>query len=476
MKERVMLALLVFALTFPSLAMSRAVGESCAVDHPVFVGVFREGAPRNMNYINKYVEQAGKKPAMIMWYQDWAQAFPVAAAQSVIDAGAIPHIVWEPWYWGDNNKIKLADIINGKWDSYITTWAKDIKKFGKMVFLRPAHEFNIEGYPWGIVNNDKSPETYIKAFRHIVDIFKREKVTNVKWIWCFMNFSFPDEPWNNWEKCYPGNDYVDWIGIDGYNWGTTQNWSDWQELKYMFRDQVRQCKKLWPSKPIMIAEFACAEKGGDKAAWIKQLPGYLKSSLRDVDALLWFDEKKETDWRINSSSRVLAAYAEIMKDPIFSSDGAALAEFTVTVKKVDRKSIPAVKANSPVKIDGDLKEWNNAVPIIMTDSSFIKEGLNWKGVEDLSGTAYLMWDSDNLYLAANITDKIPLVNKQTNQNIWNGDGLEIVISADPNADLERTSFLAKIIKLALAPAMEKVTRQPFGAGSDIVPRQGARLQ
>ena len=126
----------------------------------VFFGLFREGAPHNMNYIKKFEEQTGKKPAMIMWYQDWAQTFPREDAQNVIDYGAVPQIVWEPWYWGDHNKISLKDIIDGKWDSYIATWAKEIKAFGQPIYLRVGPEFNIESYPWGVINNDKNPDIW----------------------------------------------------------------------------------------------------------------------------------------------------------------------------------------------------------------------------------------------------------------------------------------------------------------------------
>src|SRR3989338_1550290 len=106
----------------------------------VYVGIFREGAPRNMNVINQFVQQAGKKPAMIMWYQDWAQEFPREGALNVVNYGAIPQIVWEPWYWNDHGEVKLKDIIAGKWDGYIRSWAKEIKDFGQPVFLRFAHD------------------------------------------------------------------------------------------------------------------------------------------------------------------------------------------------------------------------------------------------------------------------------------------------------------------------------------------------
>ncbi|MCU0640696.1 MAG: hypothetical protein MUC35_01260 [Candidatus Margulisbacteria bacterium] len=407
---------------------------------PVFVGVFREGAPRNMNFIKQFETQTGKKPAMVMWYQDWAQEFPRADAQAVTDYGAVPHIVWEPWYWGDKEKIKLKDITSGKWDNYIRSWARAIKEWGQPIFLRPAHEFNIEGYPWGIVNNEKDPGVYVKAFRHIVDVFRNEKVGNVKWVWAPMNYSFPNELWNEWEKAYPGNDYVDWVGFDGYNWGKTQSWSDWQALKYMFRDQARKARQLWPKKPIMIAEFAAAEKGGDKAAWIKEIPAYLRTSMRDIDAIVWFDHKKETDWRINSTERALLAFKSIMKDPLFTGTGAELTAFTVPPERTVKKTALATRAAGPVKIDGKLDEWKKAVPLVLRDAAFFKEGVQWGGQADLSGDVYLMWDDKNLYVAAAVTDRLPLVNKKERQDVWNGDGLEFVISTAPGADERRESF------------------------------------
>jgi hypothetical protein len=427
-------------MTFIFVAGSLMFDVSAALAKPVFVGVFREGAPRNMYLVKQFESQAGKKPAMIMWYQDWAQDFPRTDAQSVIDAGAVPHIVWEPWYWGDKEKIKLKDIVNGKWDNYIRSWAKAIKEWGQPIFLRPAHEFNIEGYPWGVVNNDKDPGLYVKAFRHIVDIFHNEKAANVKWVWAPMNYSFPTELWNDWEKAYPGNDYVDWVGFDGYNWGTTQSWSDWQVFKYLFRDQTRKARQLWPKKPIMIAEFSAAEKGGDKAAWIGEIPEYLKTSMRDIDAIVWFDQNKETDWRINSSARSLAAFKTIMKDPLFAGTGAEMASYTVPIERETKKQVVAVKTDKPVKIDGKLDEWQGALPIVMEDSSYFKEGLKWGGLADLSGKVYLMYDNKYLYVAAAVTDRLPLVNKKTRQDIWNGDGVEIVFSTDSGADSRRESF------------------------------------
>lgn len=441
-KKRVFwFAVIIIGLIFAGSAfsMSRALGTKAqpVAANGCFIGVFREGAPATMAFIKKFEKEAGRKPAMIMWYQDWAQSFPRSACDNARLYGAVPQIVWEPWYWGEMERIKLDNITNGEWDEYIRSWAKDIKAYGYPVFLRVGHEFNIEGYPWGVINNGKDPKKYIAAYRRVVDIFKKEGTKNVKWIWCFMNFSFPDEPWNDYEAAYPGDDYVDWIGIDGYNWGTTQSWSDWQTFKFLFRDQARRMMKLHPTKPIMVAEFGCAEKGGDKAAWIKSMPFDLKSSMKNIKSINWFDIRKETDWRITSSEKSLAAFKAIMKDPFFLSSGELFNGITVAPGDGMVKAAKAVKARSPIKIDGSLSDFSDGLPIVMDKKENLQEGTEWAGPKDLSGAVIVKWDNEYLYVAVKVTDITPMTNKKRRGDIWNGDGIEITISTDPGADPNR---------------------------------------
>jgi len=439
----------------------------------VFLGVFREGAPANMAQIENFERDTGFQPAVIMWYLDWDQNFPREAALNAINYGAVPHIVWEPWYWSDHSKVQLQDIINGKWDSYIRTWAQEVRGFGHPIFIRFAHEFNIEGYPWGLVNSGKDPQVYIKAFRHVVDIFKKEKANNALWVWCFMNYSFPKDAWNDWVAAYPGDAYVDWIGIDGYNWGTTQSWSEWQEFKYLFRDQARLSKQLWPTKPVMVAEFAASEKGGDKAEWIKQIPDFLKTSMRDIDMIIWFDIRKEADWRIKSSKESLDAFKSIVQDPLFAGAGSNAAGYKIAASKTDRKIAIAPKIKCNIVIDANLSEWNKSYPVTMKDASYLKEGFGWKGLEDLSGAAYLMWDDENLYVAAEVQDKIPLVNNNKTQNIWDGDCIEMVLGVKPGKN--RTSFGSGDYQIGLSTGNEKGNepiiwnwqRRRMPAGSEI---------
>ncbi len=479
MKNWVLVIISLFVIGNCSLAMAKPTQSSeIKAQKEVFLGVFREGAPANMGHINNFVRDTGFKPSVIMWYQDWNQNFPRQAAMNAINYGAVPHIVWEPWYWSNHSKIKLQDIIDGKWDNYIRTWAQEVRSFGHPIFLRVAHEFNIEGYPWCLVNSGKDPKVYIKAYRHIVDIFKKEKADNAIWVWCFMNYSFPKDAWNDWVAAYPGDKYVDWIGIDGYNWGSTKSWSNWEEFKHLFRDQARLCKKLWPTKPVMVAEFASAEKGGDKAEWIKQIPDFLKTSMRDIDMIIWFDIRKEADWRIKSNKKSAAAFKQIVQDPIFSSSGTRAADFTVSTSSVVRKRAMAAKAPGTVNIDANLSDWNKSYPITMKDESYFKEGFGWKGLEDLSGMAYVMCDQENIYFAVEVDDKIPLINNNKKSNIWDGDCIEIVLGFK-SKNKNRTHFTSGDYQIGLSPGNNKGNeptiwnwqRRRFPAGSDIAVRE-----
>ncbi len=408
----------------------------------IYFGIFREGAPANIGLVKNIEKKVGAKIPIVMWYQDYSSLFNPDLCNKVVANGAIPHIVWEPWLWKDKEKIKLDNINAGEWDAHIREWAQDIKAWGKPVFIRWGHEFNIEGYPWCIVNNNRDPKKYVAAFRRVRNIFKKEGADNAIFVWCPMNDSWPKESWNDMHLAYPGDEYVDWIGLDGYNWGTTQDWSSWQSFKDLFRDTARQMWKKYPTKPVMIAETGCSEKGGDKAKWIADMLQDLKR-MPYVKAVHWFDEKKEADWRIETNAQTLAAFKKIISDPYFISSSASLADkMSGPTLKIAKKMASARMAVNSLKIDGSLSDWADSKPLILNQESQLQEGFAlWKGPNDLSGKVFVKWDKTNLYIATDVNDNVPLKNAKTKNNIWNGDAIEMTIGLNPSADPDRDSFV-----------------------------------
>lgn len=285
-----------------------------------YTGAFRQDLPPKMARYEDYNRLAGKQGAQVMWYRDWSDIFPVAECEAVWKAGALPHITWEPWMWDKSSEIFLQDILSGDFDQYITDWATDAKKYGKPVLVRFAHEFNGNWYPWSTAHNDKNADLYIQTYRYIVDMFRKVGADNVKWVWSPNFESVPNKPWNEALRAYPGDEYVDWIGMSLYNFGSNKYGSKWQSFNQLVSPLYFEFVKNIPSKPIMITEIACAEQGGDKAAWIRLMNTHLQTKFTEIRAICWFDMLKEADWRIDSSLKSLDAYQKVVHEPYYKVD------------------------------------------------------------------------------------------------------------------------------------------------------------
>src|SRR5437588_405859 len=159
------------------------------------------------------------------------------------------------------------------------------------------------------------PKAYVAAWRHIHDVFLEQGATNVAWVWAPNDSSLPDQPWNHWTNYYPGDAYVDWVGIDGFNWGTSESWSSWRDLT----DIIRPIYEDYAGrKPIMVAETGSARHGGSKAQWFNDARAILESDFPAVRAFVYFNAPGvPSDWRVTTSATAGSAYKAWAHDPYF---------------------------------------------------------------------------------------------------------------------------------------------------------------
>ncbi|MDQ6832337.1 MAG: beta-mannanase [Chloroflexota bacterium] len=303
---------------YPQVAQSTPMPSSAV---PIALGAYVSPGAWGTADIDQFTGLVGSSPAIIMWYQDWAHLdmrdFDLDRMNAVVQRGAVPVITWEPWDDTGNETqpaYALSRIVDGTYDFYIRGWAHAAATWRNRLYLRFAHEMNADWYPWSSGVNGNTSAQYIAAWRHVWDIFHQEGATNVRWIWS-PNVEVPGS--TPYAEVYPGDTYVDWIGLDGYNWGTSQAWSRWMDFTAIFGVSYEDIEQL-TNKPIMIAETACADSGGDKAAWI--LHGLLTdvpTRFPRIRAVVWFDIEKETDWRIDSSPSSLAAFSRVAASPMY---------------------------------------------------------------------------------------------------------------------------------------------------------------
>ncbi len=247
-------------------------------------------------------QRIGRRPNIHLTYYGWTEDWTNdSVPKDDFTAGRIPLVNLEP----DN--IDFNNIVSGSLDATIKARASGSKKLGHPFFLDFAAEMNGDE-AWS--GND--PALYVAAYRHIHDLFVAAGATNVIWAWC------PNVTDTNGGNAmtmayYPGDAYVDWTGVDGYNWGTSDPSFGWQSFRDVFKD-------IYPllaakGKPILIGEMASDEVGGSKPQWIADMIPTLRTDFPSIKAFVWFDVKKERDWEINSSASSLAAYVTLAADP-----------------------------------------------------------------------------------------------------------------------------------------------------------------
>jgi len=302
--------------------------------HGAYLGIYQPPAPFDVSALNGYSAFSDKPPAIIMWYQPWAKSgprdFDPAAAVAIYERGAIPMVTWEPWDPGkDANVLKnpekqpayrLSKIINGSFDGYIRSFARAVKSARGPVMIRLMHEMNGNWYPWCGTVNGNNPKQFVAAWRHVHDIFEQEGATNVTWVWSINHESVPNNSSNAYSVYYPGDAYVDWVSISGFNWGTSGSATRWHPLDYWYKTPMAYLKKT--GKPVVVSEFASVENGGNKGAWITDAYKRFRTEYPQVKAVVYYNKREWQagtiqDWRINTSKGSRDAYRAAVANPYY---------------------------------------------------------------------------------------------------------------------------------------------------------------
>jgi hypothetical protein len=287
-------------------------------------------APWDMSAVTKFEEMTQKKLSLVQFFQPFANcgggncsfyAFPTTPLENIRQHGAIPVLSWSSQSIPasvNEPEFQLSDLISGRYDSYIREFATKAKAWGHPFFLRFNWEMNGNWFPWSGGVNGNAPGEFATAWRHVHDIFATVGATNVSWVWC-PNVELSANV-GSLASLYPGDAYVDWTGMDGYNWGTNPvKPGGWKTFSQIFSATYRYIQgSVAPSKPMMVGEVASTEFGGSKAAWIQEMIGDLPGEFPGIRALLWFDKYDDgMDWPLETSSAATSAFAQGIQNPTF---------------------------------------------------------------------------------------------------------------------------------------------------------------
>jgi len=349
-------SLLVVLLCFLGRPPFRAASSETNSWKPASSTIFPEtgallGLVTDLSHLDALECQAGKKHSVIKIYQAlWHNDFWEDFANLIQNRGAIEFLSLDPLTKvGDQETgLNSCQVLSGDYDNSIITFAQQIKDWGHPLIVSSAGEMNGNWAAWSgatnfgpncdqtyqtpgvdlyghygctdpIIECADGPERYRDMYRHIHDVFSGVGATNVSWVWVVNHASFPSEtgaPWNHFANYYPGDNYVDVISIDGYNWGACGD--SWQTFSEVFSGTLTTIKNTYPQEPIIIGEFASAEAitSTAKADWIRDAYNSIKSDWPEIKAVIWFNSAVDCpSFPITSSQESLQAYRESVADP-----------------------------------------------------------------------------------------------------------------------------------------------------------------
>jgi hypothetical protein len=319
-------------ITLVLLAALLLAAPAVAHADPMYWGALVKGdayglpgeAPTSAAVLDRFEGDAGKQMTIVNTGQSWA-GFDPTTMNAAIGAGEIP-LVTMPLGSG----ISLKEVVEGKQDAAIRSWARDAKAFEYPFLFRPWWESNGNWYSWG-----QSPY-FVAAWQRFHDLVVAEGATNVTWAWV-VNTIWEEEGEVKADPTpyYPGGAYVDWVGVDAYNWGRNPLQPDrWVSAEESIQPTLEVLEEIAPGKPVCICESASTEIGEGqfeegKALWIHEmLDEYLPSRPR-IKAYVWFNWNVEQggfgsgggnwDWPIESSPEAEAAFREGIQSETFLS-------------------------------------------------------------------------------------------------------------------------------------------------------------
>jgi glycosyl hydrolase family 26 len=320
---RLVLALLaVLLLTAPAAARADVMYWGALVKGDAY-GLPGE-APTSAAVLNRFEADAGKQMTIVNTGQSWVGWDP-ASMDAAIAAGEIPLVTMSL-----APGVSLKEVVEGKQDAAIRSWARAAKAFAYPFLFRPWWEMNGNWYSWG-----RSPD-FIAAWRHFHDLVVAEGATNVTWAWVVNtiweeNGEVQADP----APYYPGDAYVDWTGVDAYNWGRNPLQPDrWVSAEESIEPTLEVLEEVAPDKPVCICESASTEigEGGpeeDKALWIEEMLGEYLPSRPQIKAYVWFNWNVEQggfgsggghwDWPIESSPEAEDAFRDGIQGETFLS-------------------------------------------------------------------------------------------------------------------------------------------------------------
>jgi hypothetical protein len=273
------------------------------------------GAHTALQELASSEQQLGRQLDIYHLYYHVDKALPTADMISAAQSGHTILMAFDP----DpvNSKPTWQEVWQGDQDATLIKRAQELRSFGYPVMINFDHEADANIGPNG------TPSDYVKAYQHVYNLFQSQGATNVIWVWDMRGSLFTSSAGA--DAMYPGDQYVDWVAADAYNWYPGKSGSNWRSFADAFASFHQWASATHPDKPQMAEETGVQEDPSDpgrKAAWITDMAATIKS-WPQMKAVVWFNSNQIYPWWWDTSSASLNAFTAAAHDCYFQTRNSA---------------------------------------------------------------------------------------------------------------------------------------------------------
>jgi beta-mannanase len=299
---------------------------SCGVLWGAAAGGFTD-APRD-TALKDWESLTGRTSTIYHTYHKGDEKFPTKAEIAMTQDKARPRVLLLNWKVAYGTT--WAKVAAGDKDARIDAWAAYVKaNYGTQKFFLALHHEPENDVQTG-ASSGMTAKDYAAMYRHVIERLRKDGVTNAVNVLALMgNEKWMAQSW--WKDLYPGDDVVDWVGLDSYvsvekgyyHYGDFGNIVDRQPTGggLGFYDWS---VKNHPSKPIMVAEWGMYHRvsypTSKAAAYASVLPQLAKHP--QIKAIVYFDTAKDDEGdrniAVNSTADSLAAFRQVAASPLFN--------------------------------------------------------------------------------------------------------------------------------------------------------------
>ncbi len=327
MKSGGLLVSLIIVLAFEGIVIAPAMASAAIpkiISPPpgkLYHGVYPGGRTGEENDVTpadlqSYVQAVGKTVAWVYfsnnWYRD--RQFPLSTAGWIRDGGSVPFIRLMlrdgPEQGVPNQVFTLDRIIQGFFDGDLRAWATGARDFGSPLLVEYGTEVNGWWFPWngqwngggnmtgyGNSTYPDGPERFRDAYRHIIDVVRGAGASNIMWVFHVNSDDSPTANWNRFEMYYPGDGYIDWLGLSAYGAQTPMD-DSCNDFQSAVDGAYQRLVTMAPGKPVVVLEFGVTSGNPlcDQAVWAREALGNLTGARWPaVIGFSWWNEAWQND-------------------------------------------------------------------------------------------------------------------------------------------------------------------------------------